>query len=46
MELPEDQRNKILKDIKEFQSRLLTANARNLPLLSSMISDWIKDITK
>lgn len=46
LELPEDRRIKILTDMKEFHNRLLTANARTLPLLTSMIKEWIEGILK
>lgn len=46
LEQSEEKRKKLLADIKEFHNRLLTVNQRTLPLLISMISEWMKDNIK
>lgn len=46
IEFTDSEREKFLNDVRDFHKRLLGANAKSVPLLESMIVDWVDDILK
>lgn len=46
IEFSVDEREKFLNEVRDYYKRLVGANSKSLPLLESMIVDWVDDLLK
>ncbi len=46
VEFSDSEKERFLSDVRDFYKRLVGANVKSLPLLESMIVEWVDDILK
>lgn len=46
VEFSDSEREKFLNDVRDFYKRLVGANSKSLPLLESMIVEWVDGLLK
>lgn len=46
VEFSDSEREKFLNDVRDFYKRLVDANSKSLPLLESMIVEWVDGLLK
>lgn len=46
IEYTDSEREKFLNDVRDYYKRLVRANSKSLPLLESMIVEWVDDLLK